>query len=254
MYGLVSLVVVVSHLATATAAAPEQVPPAEVLKRVEKAGEFLDTFVGSCRTVVNAVVSKTDGSDPEVNFAEALVTRTAEGTKTETILRSTKNGADTTAESRAKREKAKAKQEDGKAKFKLDVPGAKTAEHFVYSTQPSQGNICRAKFTPAEAHRKVEGISSGELAWRCDSLEPLWMTATPLDPPSRVSEVMARMEFARAGGTYYVAKLATDGVGGILFIKRKFKMTVDITDVALAEAVATPAGPSPSSAPQGSAP
>lgn len=223
-----------------------QAPPAEVLQGIEKAGTFSDNFVGSYRTVVNAVISKPNGSGREENQAEMLVTRNADGSQVETIVRSSKNGKDTTAETRAKQEKSKSAKSEKKDKEDSDegfsvglgIPGPKTAEHFVYQKLPSQGDICQVSYAPNEQHRKDEGISKGELAWKCDTLEPVLAVASPADRPTGISELTIRMELARAGETAYIAKLTTDGVGGILFIKRKFHMTMEIFEVT--PATATP--------------
>ena len=41
-----------------------------------------------------------------------------------------------------------------------------------------------------------------------------------------------RMELVRAGEMIYVARTVTDGVGGVLFIKRKFHVETEIRDLA----------------------
>ena len=244
-------------IAMLTVVAPvlAQAPPAQVLQAIEQAGRFSDTFVGSYRLTVNAVISKTNGTVTDEDLTDMAVSRSVDGIQQETILRATKNGKDTTAESRAEQAKRKAKDlgktkrnekktSDGEISVGLKIPGPKTADSFVYQALASEHGACRVGYSPNQEHQKDEGISKGELAWKCDTLDPLWATAELVDLPSHVSEMKARLEFARDGGTAYMSRLTTDGAGGILFIKRKFHMMMEISDLVPSPAPSVPAGSS----------
>ena len=244
-------------IATLAIVAPvqAQAPPAQVLQGLEEAGRFSDTFVGSYRLTVNAVISKTSGTVTDEDLTEMSVRRGADGSQQETILHATKNGKDTTADARAKQDKSKAKGEgktdkqakkesDGELSIGLKMPGPRIADRFLYQALASEHGVCRVGYAPSREHQKDEGISKGELAWQCDTFEPRWATAEPVDLPSHVSEMKIRMEFARTGGTAYISRLTTDGIGGILFIKRKFHLTMETSEVTPAAAPAAPSAAS----------
>jgi hypothetical protein len=228
-----------------------QAPPPRVLQAIEQAGRFNDTFIGAYRLTINAVVSKTNGTVTDEDRVEMSMSRGADGVRQETIVRVTKNGKDATAEARAEQEKAKAKgggkadkQEkkgsDGGFSVGLTIPEGKTSDHFLYQQLPREQDACRIGYAPAAAHQKDDGISKGEIAWQCESLEPLWVIAEPVEMPSHVSEMKARIEVSRLGDTAYISRLTTDGVGGFLLIKRKFHMVMETSE--LQPAPAAPSG------------
>jgi hypothetical protein len=252
-----SVLVLTAAVLLAAASSFALTPPPQVLLAIEQAGRFNDTFVGSYRLTINAVVSKTNGTVTDEDRVEMGVSRGADGVRQETIVRVTKNGKDATAEARAEQEKNKAKgggktgkkekkDSDGGLSVGLTIPESKTAGHFVYQMLPGEQDACRIGFAPTAEHQKDEGISKGEIAWRCETLEPLWVIAEPVEMPSHVSEMKARIELARLGDSAYISRLITDGAGGFLLIKRKFHMVVEISGVTPA---AVPTAPGAVSSP-----
>jgi hypothetical protein len=246
------LLLAIIALLTVVSPVLAQAPPAQVLQAIEQAGRFSDTFVGSYRLTVSAAISKTNGTVTDEDLTEMAVSRSADGIQQETILRATKNGKDTTADARAKQNKGKTqdkgktdkkatKSSDGELSVGLRMPGPTTVDSFVYQPLASEHGSCRVGYAPSKDHQKDEGISKGEVAWQCETLEPLWATAELVDLPSHVSELKARLEFARAGSTAYMSRLTTDGAGGILFIKRNFHMVMEISELAPSSAPSVPA-------------
>jgi hypothetical protein len=53
------------------------------------------------------------------------------------------------------------------------------------------------------------------------------------DPPAVLQEMTFRFEIARLGEALYVRRMVMDGVGGILFIKRRFHAEMEVTEISL---------------------
>jgi hypothetical protein len=237
-------------LTAATAVLAAELPPAETLSRLESAGKVLETWPGTFRLTTRAVVSKPDGDDREESVTVMRMGAGTDGPEVQEIVSATRDGKDVTAEVRGEVEKerdearkaaAKKKQkaeedEDDGGGFELTLPGGKQTGKFAFTALPAADGACGAAFAPGAAHAKDAGLTTGELRWDCATLDPLWVVARPAKNPKGVKEMSLRMEIARSGDLMYVARTVTDGVGGVLFIKRKFHVETEIAELA-------PAGP-----------
>jgi hypothetical protein len=239
-------------LVLSTAALAADRPPAETLARLESAGTVLEKWPGTFLLTTRAVVSKTNGDDPEESASVMRMGAGAGGPEVVEVVSATRAGKDVTAEARAelakereqagvkKKEKAKEGDEEDDEDLEMTLPGGKHTDSFAFTPLPAEGDACGAAFAPRPEHANDAGLTTGELRWSCTSLDPLWVVARPAKNPKGVKEMSLRLEIVRAGDTLYVGRTVTDGVGGVLFIKRKFHVETEVSE--LAPAAPPPAG------------
>ena len=237
--------------ATLVALAAE--PPAATLSQLEKALSRSDpeTLGRPARATVHAVVSKPNGKAREEYLMETVVH--ADGTREEKLIRAKKDGRDVTAEklaegkNRRKRRAAgdepqgapraggKKEPGSGKAALGLKFPTGEDRRLFVMGGPKTEGRFLVVAFEPAPG-LKDENLSRGRIGWNAASGEPAFIEAELVDPPTGLQELHVRGEFAGEGDAIYTSLLKTSGVGGILWIKRRFEITVELKDL-------TPAAP-----------
>ena len=231
------LVTVVAAVALAS-----ETPPAETLARLEGAATVLESWTGSFTVTTRAVVSKPDGDDREESITVMRMGGGPDGPEVREIVSATRGGKDVTAEARGELEKERkearkaAERSDTKDEdddgFEMTLPGGKQTDKFAFAARADADGGCGASFSPRAEHAKEPGLTTGELRWDCTTLDPLWLAAQPAKYPKGIKEMTLRMEIARAGDTLYVARTVTDGVGGVLFIKRKFHVETEIAELA----------------------
>ncbi len=237
-------------------------PPPEVSARLERSIKFLEpgSFIGSYTATTRTIVSKRDGSAREEMVLVQRDTVLPDGGHERQLVRATKNGKDVTEEQR-KRFKTEVKshektKKDGKAEkagekeFQLPFE-AGNGKLFTFGDPVRDGELLVQAFDPVADHRKDTGMTSGKLAWNPGTLDPAWIEFTFATMPTGLSEVLFRFEFARAGDEVVLRRMVTSGVGGILWIKRRFSAEVEFSDVVRAQAsqtmpTGTPAAPPPS--------
>ncbi|MEW6336861.1 MAG: hypothetical protein ACOY3Y_01105 [Acidobacteriota bacterium] len=233
------------------AGASAQAPPRVTGVRVAEAFKVLEEREGplSYTLAVRSVVSKTDGSDRKESESLEALTRDAKGATTVKVLKATREGRDVTAEAQRDRDErlaaeASARHDGGdEISVGLVLPTGEDAGRFEFGPATRVGSLLTTSFRPTPAHRGDENIAEGTLAWDPTTHDPAWLEAVPVDLPRGASELKIRFEFARAGGLLYPARTVTDGVGGILWIKRRFQAEIAISDLR--------AGNAPSSTPAG---
>ncbi len=230
-------------LAGAAAAAAQEAPPAETLQRLETATKVMETWPGTFLLTTRATIAKSDGSDPRHDVTILRMCGGDGGPRVAEVVSATRDGQDVTAETRADVDKAQAKRDKERAKqaakqdsdesdgVSLDLPGPDNVGKFTFTAVTGADDSCGVAFAPAKAFADEQGLTTGELRWSCTTLDPLWLTARPARNPKHVSEMSLRFELARSGDTVYVARTVTDGVGGILFIKRKFHIETEIGEL-----------------------
>ena len=217
-------------------------PPPEVSSRLEDSIKFLKPgwFIGSYTTTTRSVVSKRDGSAREETV---LVQRDAvlpDGRRERQLVSATKNGKDVTDEER-KRFQTEVKPRDntkegGKAgngggqEFILPFEEG-NEKLFTFGEPAPDGELLVQTFYPGADHRKDAGMTRGRVAWNPQSLDPAWIEFTFARMPSGVSEFLLRFEFARAGEEVALRRMVTSGVGGFLWIKRRFSAEVEFSDI-----------------------
>lgn len=232
----------ITVLAVSLAVPAQAAPPPEVLARLGAALHALDeaSFVGAYTLTVEATVSTTAGKATDTELTVFEVTSPAGGPQAQRVVRAEKNGKDVTAEAQADAEKEKdagqkEKQEEGEGKqevsFGFRLPHGDDARHYVFHAAECGETACTAAFAPTKAARKEKGLASGRLAWNPASGDPLWIEMAPGALPTGVKELTVRIEFDRAGELLYPARTVTDGVGGVLFIKRAFHARTAVTDL-----------------------
>lgn len=228
-------------LALLLAAPAAAAPPPETLALLETGLKRSEarTIGGPAKVVSRAVVSKPGGGDREEVVEETLLA--ADGTSTSRIVSANRDGKDVTAEKRAEREKKKAKGEAqpapaaGKAPAQgarpslgFKVPTGEDRPLFAFDDARAEGDLLVAAYRPVRGARG-DDLSTGRLAWRPATGEPAWFEATFASMPTGLKDFLVRFEFAGTGDGTYTRLLRTQGVGGLLWIKRKFDVTVEVT-------------------------
>ena len=217
-------------------------PPPETAARLREALRSLSEEgpSGSYTMTTRSLVTKPDGSDREEGRTVVEIARLADGSRRVTVREAVTNGKDETAKrqqeidrDRAERDKAKAtaKKDEDEQGVSLGLPIGDDAVKYDFAAVTGEGTLAVASFVPAAAHAKDDGVTRGRLAWHRDSLDPAWLEARPVDLPTGVSEMTMRIEFARAGDVVYPCLTVTDGLGGVLWIKRRFHVEVEIGEI-----------------------
>lgn len=236
-------------------AAPAAGPPAATLAQVEKALSRTDLAATGRPMLLKtrAIVAKPNGKEREEVVTESRLR--ADGTMETTIVSATKDGKDVTAEKRAekaKREAAQAAKEAEAAKVMKAAPGAKASpaaggekgeKHevslglkvptgedrklFVFEDAAPEGALLVAAYEPVKG-AKGDELSRGRIAWNAGTGEPAWIEARYADPPTGIKEFLLRGEFGGTGEAIYTRVLRTTGVGGVLWIKRSFDITMEM--------------------------
>ena len=205
---------------------------------------MLERWPGTFLLRTRAVVSKPDGDDPEESTSVMRMAGGVDGPEVAEVVSATRAGKDVTAETRAElakeRQRAEAKRKDEEREqddgdddeeLEMTLPGGEHTDAFAFTPLPADGDACGAAFAPRPERAADAGLTTGELRWSCTSLDPLRVVARPARNPKGVKEMSLRLEIARAGDTLYVARTVTDGVGGVLFIKRKFHVETEISEL-----------------------
>ena len=217
-------------------------PPPETAARLREALRSLSEEgpSGSYTMTTRSLVTKPDGSDREEGRTVVEIARLADGSRRVTVREAVTNGKDETAKrqqeldrARAERDKAKTatKKDGGEEGISLGLPVGEDAAKYDYAPAIAEGALEVASFAPSRAHAKDDGVTRGRLAWRRDSLDPAWLEAQPVDLPTGVSEMTMRIDFARTGDVVYPRLTVTDGLGGVLWIKRRFHVEVEIGEI-----------------------
>ncbi len=248
---------VASVIVAATVAIPiAATPPPSTLTSLSAALHALDegVFVGSYTVTVTARVATTAGKVTDTSTTVVEVTVPAEGPSSERIVRAEKNGQDITAEARGRAEKRQettsaAKEEKGGREMSVGVrlPEGDDARLYAFGEPACDGDTCTASYAPTAAARKEKGLATGRLAWRAATHEPLWIDMTPIELPTGAKELTVRIEFAVQDGLRHPVRIVTDGVGGLLFIKRVFHVETTFHDLRRA-------APAPAQGAEGSGP
>jgi hypothetical protein len=234
--------------------------PPETAARLDRALQVLDKgFVGSYRVTVHAVIEKPGGKDRKESLRVVAMSRRADGTSEDRLVKALENGKDVTEQEQSKAAKAmlrptatakpgssKGAGDKGEGSDKktaeLKLPSGEEAKLYRFGAPVEEGELIIATFEPLPEHRKEDGMAKGRLAWRRDTLDPAWFEVELVVLPTGVSELFMRFEFARQGDLLYPRLTVTRGAGGILWIKRNFNMQMEISDVTPAP-VATPVTP-----------
>jgi len=237
-------------------------PPPEVSARLGRALKLLEpgSFVGSYTTTTHSAVSKRDGSDREESVLVQHNTVLPDGRREMELVSARKNGKDVTEEERkrfnaeVKRQEKKKKdgkaEKDGEKEFKLPFEEG-NEKNFAFGAPVPEGELLVQAFEAVADHRKDAGMTRGKLAWNPGTLDPAWIEFTFATMPAGVSEFLFRFEFARTGEEVVLRRMVTSGVGGLLWIKRRFSADVEFSDLVRARPseatpAATPTAPPPS--------
>ena len=211
-------------------------PPAGTTDRLKGALEVLekDHFAGRFTMTTRAVITKPDGSNREETSEVAHVSQDGTGEPEVALVSSLRDGKDVTAERQKQmaehRSKQAEKAEDGFSAT-MRLPLGEDVALFEYGPSQPEGAALVASFAPTAQGRKKDKVTAGRLAWDPTTGDPLWLEARYVDPPTGIKEMLLRFELAHQGDILYLRRTLTQGVGGVLWIKRKFDVEMVISDI-----------------------
>jgi len=213
--------------------------PAETLKAFES---FLkrEDLEGEYVLYAKSVVSKKNGKGKNTEETVMKIVSRGDDTQTE-LISHTKNGVDETEKRRKEMEKSKKEAEEngGETKKKsrrmsfdlgMDLPTQSHRDKYDFSPGSGAAALQVARFKPKPKAKDPDKLVTGKLAWDPKSLDPVWIEQTPAKLPRYVEKLWVRTEFQRVGDKITLKSVHTKGVGGILLIKRKFDVLIEIRD------------------------
>jgi hypothetical protein len=212
-------------------------PPVETLERLEQAMHLLelDGVAGRYTLTTRSVIAKPGGKDPETSEVVVTLSRRAGEPTAQELVRATRNGKDETEELRRKleraREKADGEEHGEEVSVGLELPGADTLSRYRFGPVENASGAQVATFEPDDPEQA--GAVSGRIAWDGSSLDPLWIELEPVEIPRHVQRMSTRIELGRSGDTLWPRRTSLAGQGGILFVKREFRVDMEVSEAAL---------------------
>ena len=218
-------------------------PPREVTDRLERALKALEpgAFQGTFTLRVTSAVSKPDGSGREDQTEVLEVVQPASGEALTRVIHADASGKDVTAsrqreiDHETSSRQGKATSGDSKGSESISVttalPAGEDAALYEFGPPTLEGGLLVASFAPRAGERNRDGVATGRLAWRGDTLDPVWVEARPVKLPKHASELSLRFELGREGELLHLRRMITDGAGGMLWIKRKIHAELEISEV-----------------------
>lgn len=210
-------------------------------KAVELAASSKDRVPG--RLVVISEVMDGKGRVQESSELHLAVTANPDGTLDQDVLKSSKDGKDTTAETRASAARAREEQPSGKKAPRERGGSASIGFDNAGVFDPALQDGTRASATGER--RTVDGKTCVGYAFRQKSAEteegtlvgtacleeatgsPLEVQYTSEPLPRHVKELTTTVRYAMTPqGGWEGREMVVEGEGGMLFIKRRFRITM----------------------------
>jgi len=211
-------------------------PPEETLQKLEQALESLadPAQVQAYTLTTVARHAKPNGKDAHDEKVVARIEVTGEGQTESEVLEQLHDGEPVSEEDREKAEqdRKEKREEQGEEGFALEFKGpfGEDRQHYVFGDTTEKGGLHVATIEPAPGAR-VDGLSTGKLAWDPETGDPAWIEFTPVEYPQFVQALSNRLELGRLSGVLVMKRLVTDGQGGIPGMKRVSHMEVTTSDV-----------------------
>jgi len=208
-------------------------PPEQTLQSLDEATKLLDDreFSGSYRAdVVSWRSTRGDPIERRETFqARKRGTDPVDGELASAI----ENGEDITEARRAEIAEQEAERGDEPrerpfADFRL--PGWKNREAYRWEALAGEDGGCGARFEPTPELEGEEDVGRGQLAWHCESLDPLRLQLVPEELPTLVDESTMSWLFARQDDFLLTRRFEWRVAGGLPFFKRRFRLVVEISE------------------------
>ena len=216
-------------LAAATGAAPPSEDLAELLRKLSEHSARLKEMRRSGELTLTTLSDQLDGKgrvESQMEIVERVLYRN--GSEVRELVRFSKNGKDVTAEERKKRAK---KDGGGSSSLELTLAspfGAEEAAKYRFALRPpdaSYPNLTRIHFEPAGAPSPAVNVGDAFVDPAAGS--PVRIRCRPSANPKHVSRMDIEMRYeAPTPDGPALSAVTIEGEGGILFIKKGFRMTV----------------------------
>jgi len=112
--------------------------------------------------------------------------------------------------------------------IELRIPGIANEDVYIFAERERHGDTCAARFEPADPGEAPDRAARGVLSWNCHTLEPVRLEAERVDNPLLVDSVAARWEFESVDGVAFAHRYHVVVDAGLLFMKRRFDITIAI--------------------------
>ena len=224
-----ALTLISSHALADSGAAP----PEQMLRQLDEVTKRLDDreFSGSYRA---DVVSWRGPRDDQIERRETFRAR-KRGTDPVDgeLVSAIEGGEDITEARRAEIAEQEAERGDEPrerpfADFRL--PGWENREAYSWEALPSEDGSCGARFAPTPQLEGEKGVGRGQLAWHCESLDPLRMQLVPAKLPRLVDETAMSWRFRRVDDFLLSERFEWRIAGGLPFFKRSFRLVIDVSE------------------------
>jgi len=213
--------------------------PLVVGDRMQAAMRFPEDFSGSFNLTSRSLIVKLNGKGPEERLEVKSFFVDRGVTREERLVRLVVNGEEVTNDPNRERpsglqigtrprpsDGASSEQHEVEAEYLLPFDDADLYRLEIAAA----ADVTVATFSPVAGAGPRDKLVRGRLAWASDSQEPLWLEFSPVENPKRVEELRLRFEFVRTGEARF-ARQSVRGVGGFLWIKRRFEMETSISDL-----------------------
>ncbi len=210
--------------------------PPEVASRLEKAVELQggdSTFVGRCTMVADTVVSTTKGRVTREVSMTVRLTHRPDGTVERRLLSFVEDGKDVTEKRRAKIDGTEPSREDDGEREKGDVrlPVGDDAGLYRFGRPTPVDGLLQVAFEPRPGTKDLGGLARGTIAWDPGTLDPVRIRYEALDPPGPLKELRGTLRYERRGGVLYLVEMHSEGLAGLLLMKRRFASTIRFTEI-----------------------
>lgn len=232
-------VIVVTLVPLSASAQSASGPPAKTLESLGTTIEN-DDLRGKWTLFARTQISKKNGKTVQTEETLMEIDHSDEQTDTK-LIRYTKDGEDKTKERREELEKRqkevdeKNEGDDDGGSFSLDFgmtfPTAENRDRYEFSEVSEEDGYAVVSFEPRESNPEdADKLVKGRLAWDPRTLDPAFIEIRPYENPKYIDELWMKNEFERVHGRLLLKRNHTKGLGGVLLIKRRFDVLVEVRD------------------------
>jgi hypothetical protein len=208
-------------------------PPEQTLRQLDEVTKLLDDreFDGSYRA---DVVSWRGPRDDQIERRETFRARKKASDPVDgELVSAIEDGEDITETRRAEIAEQEAERGDEPRQrpfADFHLPGWENREAYSWEALASEDGSCTARFEPMPELQEEESVGRGQLAWHCESLDPLRMQLVPEELPRLVNESTMSWLFARQDGFLLTRRFEWRVAGGLPFFKRSFRLVIEISE------------------------
>lgn len=200
-----------------------------IIQDFDHAMSWMDNGEVACSYTVetHSLLSNLDGQKEEITVMVQIVSSDGAGNSDVHVEKAFVNDVDKTRKFQKKQEK------EEEEPFSLIMPGVEHQDKFNYRTTQLEDGILRIDFSPKQESLALEGIMEGHLLWDMEKGLPLYLSTQCVTFPKMVSDLKMDFSFEEEQGHIIPHEMVISGIGGVLFIQKRFTTTMIIRDFIL---------------------